>query len=38
MRAFDLQKYIQDLANIVNMDSNGFDPEGTHRWQGSYGG
>ncbi|MGM9582228.1 MAG: M20 family metallopeptidase [Phascolarctobacterium sp.] len=29
MRGLDLQKYMQDLANVVNMDSNGFDPEGT---------
>ena len=31
MRKFDLDAYLQDLANVVNIDSNGFDVEGTTR-------
>lgn len=31
MQVFQLNKFLEDLAAIVNMDSNGFDPEGTTR-------
>lgn len=31
MQKFDLQKYLQDLEQIVNIDSNSYDPEGTNK-------